>query len=431
MENCWQGIGANSLICGILKRIAALYRNAFGGLEPATWWLSLVMLVNRSGTMVVPFMTLYLTQKRHFTLGQAGWVMSIYGIGAVGGAFIGGKLTDRLGFHSIQLATLSGGGICFLVLGQMTTYPMICVFTFVLSLVNESFRPANFAAIAHYCREDNRTRSVSLNRLAINTGWALGGALGGFIAATNYHLLFWIDGGTNLAAALLLYLVLGPGKAIVRPHPAIPSAMAQQVRSAYQDRPYLFMVLLTVMFAYCFFQLFTTQPVFYKEVLHLSEPFIGMIMALNGAIIGLFEMLIVFHLENRRAYLYYTTIGVLLCGFSFLMLNLFPGSGLLAISSMVAVSLGEMLSMSFLNAFWMGRSNSGNRGQYAALYTAAWSTAQVVGPGTGAQIAQHYGFRTLWWVVGGICLITSAGFRWLRQGTSVPVATDGPEPVPV
>jgi predicted MFS family arabinose efflux permease len=414
-----------------MKRIASLYRNAFGGLEPATWWLSLVMLVNRSGTMVVPFMTLYLTQKRHFTIGQAGWVMSIFGIGAVCGAFIGGKLTDRIGFHRIQLATLSGGGICFILLGHVSTYPLICVFTFVLSLVNESFRPANYAAIAHYCREDNRTRSVSLNRLAINTGWAVGGALGGFIAATNYHLLFWIDGITNLAAALLLYLVLRPGRQVIRTQVLTESTGPQEVKSAYQDKPYLAMILLTVMFAYCFFQLFTTQPVFYKEVLHLSEPFIGMIMALNGAIIGLFEMLLVFHLENRRAYLYYTTIGIFLCGISFLILNIFPGSGWLAFSSMLLVTLGEMLSMSFLNAFWMGRSQLTNRGQYAALYTAAWSTAQVIGPGTGAQIAQHYGFRTLWWVVGGICLLTSAGFRWLRQGTSVPVETDGNEPVPV
>lgn len=400
-----------------MNRIAVMYKNAFGGLEPSTWWLSLVMLVNRSGTMVVPFMTLYLTQKRQFTIGQAGWVMSIFGVGAVCGALIGGKLTDKIGFHKMQLIALTGGGICFILLGQMSTYPYICVFTFILSLVNESFRPANYAAIAHYSREDNLTRSVSMNRLAVNTGWAVGGALGGFIAATNFHLLFWIDGITNLAAALLLNLVLSPSRAPVRHHKANQPVPVTNTRSAYKDGPYLLCILLTIMFAYCFFQLFTTQPVFYKEVVHLSEPFIGFIMALNGAIIGLFEMLIVFHLENKKAFLYYTTIGVALCGVSFLILDIFPRSAILAICSMLLVSIGEMLSMSFLNAFWMGRSNAVNRGQYASLYTAAWSVAQVIGPGTGAQIVQNYGFGVLWWVVGGLCLLASAGYRWLRHIT--------------
>jgi len=36
------------------------YRNAYTGLSRSTWLLSLIMLINRSGTMVVPFMTLYM-----------------------------------------------------------------------------------------------------------------------------------------------------------------------------------------------------------------------------------------------------------------------------------------------------------------------------------------------------------------------------------
>ena len=65
----------------------------------------------------------------------------------------------------------------------MKSYPLICLVTFLLSLVNEAFRPANSTAIAFYSKEENRTRSYSLNRLAINLGWALGGAIGGILAS--------------------------------------------------------------------------------------------------------------------------------------------------------------------------------------------------------------------------------------------------------
>src|SRR6476620_7465095 len=107
-----------------MKRIAALYKASYSGLSPANWWLSVVMLINRSGTMVVPFMTLYLTQSRHYSISKAGSVMGIFGAGAICGGFIGGRLADRCGFYAVQLVTLSCGGLLFILLGQMRTFPM-------------------------------------------------------------------------------------------------------------------------------------------------------------------------------------------------------------------------------------------------------------------------------------------------------------------
>src|SRR5579863_10353071 len=195
----------------MLGPVFSLYKQAYSGLSRATWLLSTVMLVNRSGTMVVPFMTIYLTSPAMgYSIAQAGLVMGIFGLGAICGGFLGGRLTDRWGFHRVQLAALTGGGIFFIILGQVKSYPLICSCTFLLSVVNDAFRPANSTSIAAYSKEENRTRSYSLNRLAINLGWAAGGALGGILASINYHLLFWVDGGTNIAAAILLRLFLHP-----------------------------------------------------------------------------------------------------------------------------------------------------------------------------------------------------------------------------
>jgi len=401
-----------------MKRIVNLYRKAYSGLSPSTWWLCLVMLINRSGTMVLPFMTLYLTKSLGYTLGQAGFVMALFGAGAICGGLIGGKLTDKYGFYHIQLFTLIGGGIMFMILGQMHSYELICVTTFILSLVNESFRPANSAAIAHYSKEENRTRSYSLNRLSINLGWAAGGALGGFIASKNYSLLFWIDGITNISAALMLWFTLAPSKnketSRKDGHKDIAPA-----KSAYRDKPYLVFIALCTLFAYCFFQLFSTQPVYFNRNLHLSESYIGIVMALNGLLIAAFEMVLIHNLEGKRQNLQYIIPGVLITGSSFVIFNLFPGGGGLAIAivSMLLVTLGEMLAMPFMNSYWISRTMPNNRGQYAGLYTIAWSAAQVLGPATGAQIAEHFGFKTLWWIIGGFSVVCAAGFKWLQWRT--------------
>jgi len=368
--------------------------------------------------MVIPFMTIYLTQpSMGYSIGQAGIVMGIFGAGAICGGLIGGKLTDKFGFHPVQLATLAGGGIFFILLGQMKSYPLICLFTFVLSLVNEAFRPANSTAIAHYSKEANRTRSYSLNRLAINLGWAVGGALGGVLASINYHLLFWVDGFTNIIAVLLLRYFLAPHENETEYQKKKNSERSVH-HSAFKDRSYLFFIVFTIFFATCFFQLFTTLPVFYKRVMHVSELFIGMLMALNGLIITFIEMVLVFRLEGKKPNHFYISQGVFLVGMSFLLLNLLPVSPPAAIFCMILVTVGEILAMPFMNSFWISRTVPGNRGQYAGLYTIAWSIAQVVGPAGGAQVVEHAGFRTLWWSAATLSVAGAIGFKWLGNRKS-------------
>ena len=125
-------------------------------------------------------------------------------------------------------------------------------------------------------------------------------------------------------------------------------------------------------------------------------------MATNGVIIALVEMVLIFKLEGKRNILQYITLGVFMVGISFLMLNLPGASVAVAISMIVMVTFGEILSMPFMNSYWITRTQLSNRGQYAALYTMAWSAAQTLGPMGGAQIAEHAGFTVLWWVVGSV-----------------------------
>jgi predicted MFS family arabinose efflux permease len=384
-----------------------LYKNAYTGLSRNTWYLSLVMLINRSGTMVIPFMTIYCTQSLKFSITQAGSIMGLFGFGAIVGAMIGGRITDRFGFYPQQVASLLLGGIMFIVTGYQHTYASLAISTFMLSVCNESFRPANATAIAFYSKQENRTRSYSLNRLAINLGWAVGGALGGFLASVNYKLLFWVDGCTNIAAALLLLQLLPYIKTGTR-HLKEKHVVIKQ--PAYRDKIYLVFIVLTTLFAACFFQSFTILPVFYKTQWHFNEQFIGILMALNGVIIVLIEMILVYSLEGTKPLTTFIRTGVLLVGLSYAMLNIFPASGWAALLSIIIITIGEILSMPFMNSFWIKRTTETNRGQYAAMYTIAWSIAQIAGPTLGSQVVQQFSYVALLWVLFCICLLASLGF---------------------
>jgi predicted MFS family arabinose efflux permease len=90
-----------------------LYTQAYKGLSRNSWYLSAVMLINRSGTMVVAFMSVYCIHQLHFTLEQAGIVMMLFGVGSIAGGYIGGVLTDRIGFYDLQVGALISWGSNF------------------------------------------------------------------------------------------------------------------------------------------------------------------------------------------------------------------------------------------------------------------------------------------------------------------------------
>jgi MFS family permease len=397
----------------MLDATVNLYKNAYTGLNRRMWLLAVVMLINRSGTMVLPFMTLY-CKHIGFSTSQAGYVVAIYGLGSLTGAFLGGKISDRFGFYYTQVFALGGGGILFIVLGQMNSYFSICVCTFFLSMINESFRPANATAIAHYSTMQNRTQAFSIVRLAINLGWAVGGALGGFLASINYHLLFWVDGFTNMGAAFLLLWLLPKVSLAQQQNSSKIDAVKVSTKPAYSDKTFMYFIGLQILFSVCFFQLFTTIPLFFKEELFINEFWIGVLMAMGGILIALFEMVIVFKLEGRRPYLRLIKIGTVIMGISYMTLNIPFINGLaLATIAMVLITIGEMISMPFMQSYYIARSTEGNRGQYAAYYTMAWSAAQIIGSTTGTQIAHVAGYTNLWWIIGAICLLTAFGYQKL------------------
>jgi len=359
--------------------------------------------------MVIPFMSIYCIQELHFSILEAGTIMTLFGVGSISGAFVGGKLTDRIGFYDLQVSSLFTGGILFIVLCYQHTFFGMAAGALILSFCNESFRPANQTAIAHYSNEENRTRSYSLNRLAVNLGWGVGGALGGFLAAINYRLLFWADGCTNLLAAVLLLLLMPRSavkKTIEKPDKNVVKA------SPYKDKVYLFFIFLATLFCMCFYEFVIIEPVFFKIRWHFSERLIGSLMAMNGIIIAVTEMVLVHSLEGKRNKIFYIAIGTLITGLAYSLFNVMPVGLSSAIFIVVLVTIGEMLSMPFMNSFWISRTNTYNRGSYAALYAMAWAAAQILSPYFGSRLIDYGGFPSLWWVMAALSVVATFGY-WL------------------
>ena len=399
----------------MIRKTARLYRDAFSGLSRDIWLLAMVTLVNRAGTMVIPFMTIYLTQHLHFSLAQTGYVMSCFGAGSIIGSYLGGRLTDTVGYYPTQFWTLFLSGLMFLLLAQMESFAAVCVTIFLLSIIADAFRPANFASVAAYSKPQNRTRSYSLLRLAVNIGFAVGPAVGGIVAHwMGYGWLFWIDGLTCMAAALLFRFLLEE-KREEEESSISPASTPARAASAYQDRTFLGFVFFISLFAIVFMQFFFTMPVFFKEHLKLTEERIGLLLALNGLLVGLIEMPVVYRLETGVQKMKMVAAGALMVAVSYFIYYLFSDRPGIAFLAVAILTFGEIFNMPFANALAIDRSTPQNRGQYMGLYTMAYSIAMVIAPTVGLQIAESLGFQILLLGLTGLALIAFSGFLALQN----------------
>ncbi|HLV38926.1 MFS transporter [Xanthomarina sp.] len=394
-----------------MKLLFNNYINTFKGLSSEVWWLALVTLVNRAGTMVIPFLSLYLTESLHFTLGEVGWVMSAFGLGSVFGAWLGGKLTDKIGYYKVMVRSLLSTGVLFIGLQYLNSFASFCVGIFIIMLVADMFRPAMFVALSAHSKPENKTRSVTLIRLAINLGFSAGPAIGGLIITSiSYRGLFIADGLTCILATFLLIKVLNPKKV-----KTLDPVINQNPQSAYKDKAFWIFLVAMSLFGIIFLQYFSTMPLYYKDIHKLSEFKIGLLLGLNGFFIFVFEMPLIKWLEHTK----YTKPGLMIFGalltlISFLVLDLTAWVGILVIG-MLLMTVGEMIAFPFSNSFALQRAKKGNQGEYMALYTIAFSVAHIFGHNTGLHLVARYGFNITWGVMAILGLICVGLLYYLKR----------------
>jgi predicted MFS family arabinose efflux permease len=401
-------------------RLLKIYKDSFTGLSKEVWILSLAMLINRTGAMVLPFMSLYLSKELQFSLPETGFVMAFYGVGSILGSFVGGWLTDKYGYSSVQLFSLSGAAVLLIPLLFVTDYYGIIACIFGFSFLSDMFRPANAVAIVTLSKPENRTRSLSLNRLAMNLGFSLGPTLGGLIAAyADFKWIFLFDSITCLIAAAIVWAYL-PNNSIIKNRSGLIDTPLTEEQTptkhvnAYQDAKYITFLLLVALFGLAFFQLFSTFPVYLNE-LHYDEKTIGLILGLNGLLVFILEMPIIAALEKYKRPMVLVAIGGLFMSLSyFLVVWGHFGIGMIVLFVFV-ITLSEIFAMPFMLNYALNKPAPEKRGQYMAFYSIAFGLSHIFGPSLGMNVAEVYNFKTLFIVLGILSIFISWGYFSLRK----------------
>ena len=388
----------------MLKTAFQRYINNFKGFSREIWILTLITFINRAGTMVLPFLSKYLKEDLHFSYSQVGWIMVCFGSGSIIGSWLGGKLSDKIGFYRIMIFSLLTTGILLFFVQFITTFVGLCIGMFVLMIIADMFRPAMFVSLGAYAKPENRTRALTLVRLAINLGFAAGPALGGLIIMSiGYGGLFWVDGGTCIIAILIFWIKVKEKKK----SPFIDKKHPDDVltNSVFKDKPFWVFLFTCLVSGVLFFQVFTTIPLYHKEQFNLTEFQTGLLLTMNGLIIFFMEMPIVSYVERHKiSKVKVVATGCFLMAVSLFLMLVNTWAGILVIM-MLFMTFGEMFAFPFSNSVALSRAPKGHEGRYMAIYTMSFSLAHILSAKVGMEIIEYYGYQANWIFMGTLGLL--------------------------
>lgn len=402
-----------------MPRLISLYRQAYSGLPRAVWLLAGLIFVNRCGTMVLPFLAIYLKKVHGIDPALAIQFLSIYGLGGVLGAYLGGWLTERVGAMRVVLGSLLLSAPAYAALAACTQTSQFVAALLYLSIVAETIRPAIATATSDHSPPELISRAFALNRLAMNLGMSIGPAIGGYLAhAGLWPLLFSVNGAFVLLSAVVTLTAFD----LTGPKATHEGPARTRLGSPFADRPFLMFLLLQSAAGLVFFQIISTLPMYLAEQYGLGEDQIGTVFVVNTALIVVFEMILT---EKLRRFppLRVVAAGTLLICVGFGASPLGAGFAW-AIALAVVWTAGEMLNAPFGMTHVARRSTGRNRGAYMGLNSVSHATAFVGAPLVGGLL-YRIDPQLPWWCCLAMAAVLPPAF-WALSVWAAPAAVGGP-----
>ncbi len=376
------------------------------------WALFFTSLINRSGTMVIPFLALYLTQKIGVTPTEAGTALLVYGAAAFIAAPLTGKLSDKIGSLKVMKFALFGSGVLFFLYSFIQDYKWILAATFVLAAVNESFRPANLSLITEIVTPSQRRMAFALNRLAINAGMSIGPVIGGFLTLIDYHYLFYANAAGSIAAGIYFSSVKWSSLSSKKEEEA--DKLKPGVRFAIlNDKLFLFFLFAVIPANLVFFQHLGALPLYIVKDLGYTTAAFGLFGSINTVLIIIAEVPLN-NLMNDTPYKKSLMLGAMLAGIGFGSFAISTTAVPLVIS-IIVFTFGEMIFFPTTAAYTSEISPSDRRGEYMGYYQMTFSFAFSAGPWLGTVVYENYGSVILWSGALVFGLITTALMFFIKD----------------
>jgi MFS family permease len=401
----------------LINRLRALYYE-----YPRQYWLMIagIVLATAGGSMIWPFLLIYASGKLALPLSTVAALISINAGTGLLSSLVAGTLADRVGRKVVMNLSLTTTGLAYFLLMRAETYPQFVGLMILIGLSNPLYQVGADAMLADMIPSEKRTDAYAINRIANNAAFAMGPAIGGFLATRSYDLAFYSAGIGFLSYSMLLFFLAR--ETLNRPAAdlAIQNSQTEGYGRVLKDRSYMTFVATISLGLIAPTMLWILMPVYAKTHYGVPEALYGWIPTTN-ALMCVFVQYAVTRVTRRHDTLPVLGVGMLIYALgagSVALMSSFWGFWL----SMVILTFGELTLVPTASKYVADLAPAGLRGRYMSIHWLGWGLARTLSPILGGFLNDNVAPQAIW--IGGLLigLLSTLGI-FLLSRVSVPRAT--------
>jgi MFS family permease len=373
---------------------------------PRQYWLMItgIVISTAGGSMIWPFLVIYASNKLNMSLSTVAALISINAGTGLIASFVAGTLADKIGRKAVMVFSLTVNGIAYLLLINAVTYLHFAGLMVLIGLSNPLYQVGADAMLADMIPSAKRTDAFAINRIANNAAFALGPAMGGFLATRSYNLAFYGAALGFIIYSLLLFFQAKETLVITEQHDTATRLTGKEVFTSYsrvfQDKAYMTFVALISIGLIAPTLMWILMPVYAKTNYGIPEGLYGWIPTTN-ALMCVFVQYFVTRITRNHKTLPVVGLGMLIYAIgtgSVALMTGFWGFWL----SMVLLTFGELTLVPTASKYVADIAPADLRGRYMSMHWLGWGLARTLSPIIGGFLNDNISPQAIW--IGGLLI---------------------------
>jgi MFS family permease len=395
----------------MFPRLSKIYREF-----PSLFWTVVMVrfIDGIGGTLLFPFFALYITQKFHVGMTQAGILLGMSSLFGLVGGMAGGALTDKFGRKQLILFGLVFSAVSTLTFGLVTEIRVLYPLVIVVGLLSSIAHPAHEAMVADILPEEKRQEGFGILRVVGNLAWIIGPTVGGFVANINFFYLFVIDSVISCLVAAIIFRTIPETKPETQTHAAGESFLQTLggYRRVLQNKSFMAFVVAGILMLIVYQQMYGSLSVYLRDNHQINPQGYGFLMTTSAITVVLFQFWVSRLIRIRPPFLM-MAFGTLFYMVGFALFGIVTAYVLFALN-IVIITIGEMIVVPTSQALAANFAPEDMRGRYMAVFGLSWAIPATVGPGAAGYLLDNFNPNLLWYVGGILCAISALGYYLLH-----------------
>lgn len=397
---------------------------------PRQYWLMItgIVIATAGGSMIWPFLVIYASKKLDMPLSTVAALISINAGTGLVASLAAGTLTDKIGRKAVMVFSLAVNGLAYLLLIGAETYLHFALLMIMIGLSNPVYQVGADAMLADMIPPEKRTEAYAINRIANNAAFALGPAMGGFLATRSYNLAFYGAAAGFITYSLLLFFQAKETLVVTETRDTTTLLTRKEILQSYsrvfQDRPFIIYIALMSIGLIAPTLIWILMPVYAKTHYAVPEGLYGWIPTTN-ALMCVFIQYFVTRVTRRYKTLPVVGAGMLVYAIGTGSVALMTGFGGFWLS-MVILTFGELIFVPTATKYVADLAPADLRGRYMSLHWLGWGLARTLSPIIGGLLNDKISPHAIW--IGGLLIgLTSVSgifiFNYLSSTQTAPQPT--------